>query len=185
MKKLASIALFVVSMCLQAPIASAQDDYMEITCDACRDPYDRPRDYRNFAYNLVFGPDGYLTYDQADFFRIKNSAEELVSVDINMDLEVFTLDFGIPIPLPFPIAIEIQIILIFENGDQKEYKIDPRAHPDGLPVGGPGSGSGAGGGAGGGSGDDEGPPSEGPPSSSGEVCGITRVDGGKGRRTCI
>ena len=182
MKKLASVALFIMLMCLQAPVASAQDDYLVIPCDACRDPYSHPRDYRNFAYNLLFGPDGYLTYDQADFFRIINSDEQLISVDINMDLEVFTLDIGIPIPLPFPIAIEIQIILIFENGDQKEYKIDPRAHPDGLPVGGPG----AGGGAGGGSGDDEGPPSEGPPSSSGDpICGVTRVDGGKGPRTCI
>jgi hypothetical protein len=183
MKKLASIAVLVSLICIYAEPVRAQDDYLLIPCDACRDPYERPRDYRNFAYNSIFGPEGYLTYDEADFFRIENVEGQIVSVDINMDLDVFTLDLGIPIPLPFPIAIQVQIILIFENGDQKEYMLDPRAHPDGLPVGGRTSGAGAGGGGDGDSGPSEG---EAPSPGPGEkTCGITRVDGGKGRKTCL
>jgi hypothetical protein len=76
-----------------------------------------------------------MTYGQADFFQIVNLRGQTVLVDMNMDLDVFTLNLGIPIPLPYPIAVQVQIILIYENGDQKGYMIDPRAHPNGLPVG--------------------------------------------------
>jgi uncharacterized membrane protein YgcG len=152
-------------------------------CEACRNAENFPRDYRNFAYNQLFAPDGWMTYEQGDFFQIVNPRGQSVFVDVNMDLDVFTLDVGIPIPLPYPIAVQVQIILIYENGDQRTYMLDPRAHPNGLPVGRRRAG-GAGGRGGGGSGSSGGsePPSGG---SGSRVCGITRVDGGKGRRTCI
>jgi hypothetical protein len=176
-----SIAAVLILACAHTVPAEAQNVFPVVTCNECRDPYEFPRDYRNFAYNQLFGPDGTMTYEQGDFFQVVNASGQSVFVDMNMDLDVFTLDLlGIPIPLPYPVAIQIQIILIFENGDQKTYMMDPRAHADGLPVGGRSAGGG------GGYGDSGGGGSEAPPSGTGtRTCGITRVDGGKGRRTCI
>ena len=181
-----AVALILIGAC--AVPAEAQKTYPERQCDQCRDPDQFPRDYRNFAYNQLFAPDATMTYSEGDFFEVVNPQGQSVFVDVNMDLEVFTLDMGIPIPLPYPIAIQVQIILIYENGDQRTYMLDPRAHPNGLPVGGRRAGGGGhgGGGSGGAGGSGGSGGSEPPSGSSGSrVCGTTRVDGGKGRRTCI
>lgn len=188
MKWSASIAAaMLILTCALATPAKAQGSFPQLVCAKCRNPYSHPRDYRNFAYNQLFGPDGWMTYDEGDLFQVFSPAGESVFVDMNMDLDVFTLDLGIPIPLPFPIAVQVQIILIFENGDQRKFMLDPRAHPDGLPVGrnrgGRGGGSGGGARGGGNSGGGSEPPQTG--TGSDRKCGITRVDGGKGRRTCI
>ena len=135
MKKLPLIAVLFLVACTYVTPAQAQGSYLTIICEVCRNPNVFPRDYRNFAYNLIFAPDGWLTYEQADFFQIINLRGQSLLVDMNMDLDVFTLNLGIPIPLPYPIAVQVQIILIYKNGDQKRYMIDPRAHPNGLPVG--------------------------------------------------
>lgn len=135
MKRLPLIAVLILVACAYVTPAHAQGSYLTIICDSCRNPTVFPRDYRNFAYNLVFSPAGGLTYGQADFFRIVNLRGQSVLVDMNMGLEVFTLNLGIPIPLLYPIGVQVQIILIYENGDQRTYMIDPRAHPNGLPVG--------------------------------------------------
>ena len=135
MKRLPLTAVLFLVACAYVMPVQAQGSYPTIICEVCRNPNFFPRDYRNFTYNLVFGPDGWMTYGQADFFEIVNSRGQTVLVDMNMDLEVFTLNLGIPIPLPYAIAVQVQIILIYANGDQKRYMIDPRAHPNGLPVG--------------------------------------------------
>ncbi len=188
MKWSTSVAVLLIMTFTCVTPALAQGSFLSVPCEDCRNPNDFPRDYRNFAYNQLFAPDGWMTYDQGDFFQIVNPQGQSVFVDVNMDLDVFTLDFGIPIPLPYPISIHVQIILIYENGDQLSYMLDPRAYPNGLRVGrgpggrrGGGPGGGPGGGSGGGSGGSE-PPSGG---SGSRRCGITRVDGGPGRRTCI
>jgi len=182
-----SITVVLILTCAYTAPAEAQNVFPVVRCNECRNPHDFPRDYRNFAYNQLFAPDAWMSYSQGDFFQVVNPQGQYVFVDMNMDLDVFTLDLGIPIPLPFPVSVQIQVILIFENGDQKTYMMDPRAHADGLPVGGRRGRGGAGGGrAGGGSGGSGGGGSAPPPSGSGtRKCGITRVDGGKGRRTCI
>ncbi len=135
MKRLPLIAVILLVACAYMTPAQAQRSYPVVDCKACRNPNIFPRDYRNFAYNALFGPEGWMTYEQADFFKIVNSQGQSVFVDMNMNLDVFTLTLGIPIPLPYPIAIQVQIILIYENGDQKNFMIDPRAHPNGLSVG--------------------------------------------------
>jgi hypothetical protein len=135
-----------------------------------------------------------MTYDEGDFFEVSNSEGQSVFVDMNMDIGLILVDVGLPIPVLIPTVVNVQVILIYENGDQLSYMLDPRAHPNGLPVGGggPGGGSGArggpgGGGAGGGGSGGSGAGSGGSGSGGGSnrICGITRVDGGRGRRTCI
>lgn len=135
MKRLPLIAVLFLVACTYVTPAQAQGSYPTTICESCRNPNFFPRDFRNFAYNSLFGPNGWMTYEQADFFRIVNLRGQSVLVDMNMDIDVFTLNLGVPIPLPYAIGVQVQIILIYENGDQKNYMIDPRAHPDGLPVG--------------------------------------------------
>jgi uncharacterized membrane protein YgcG len=174
-----------VSFTTSAP-AQAQASYPTVTCEACRNPWSHPRDFRNFAYNQVFSAQGWMTYEQGDFFRVVNRDGQSMLVDMNMDLSVFNFYLGIPIRLPYPISIQVQIILIYDNGDQIMTMINPRAHPNGLPVGGRRArrgGSGGGGSGGGGSGGDYWSPQTG--GGSNRRCGITRVDGGPGRRTCL
>jgi len=196
MKSITSIAVLIILCCVYSVPAKAQGGHPSVVCSDCRDARDHPRDFRNFAYNQVFAPDGDMTYDEGDFFEVSNPEGQSVFVDLNMEIGFVVLDLGLSIPLPIPIGVEVQVILIYENGDQKVYMIDPRAHPDGLPVGGrggPGGGSGAGGGPGGGGGAGGGGPGgsgagsggSGSTGGSNRVCGITRVDGGRGRRTCI
>lgn len=148
MKRCILILIALASAAAWSSSVMAQASYPIIVCEACRNPARFPTDYRNFAYNQVFGPDAWLNYDQADFFGIVNLSGQSVFVDVNMDIEFFTFDFGIPIPLPYPVDVNIQIIVIQENGDQNSYMIDPRAHPDGLPVGSRRDGGGASGGGG-------------------------------------
>jgi len=114
----------------------------------------------------------------ANFFEVINLDGHSVFVDINIDIEMFTIDLGFPLTLPYPVGLELQIILNLENGDQLKYTLDPRAYPNGLPVGGRRGGGGGG----------AGPPRSGPPVSRPPrprlVCGTSRVDRGKKRRTC-
>jgi hypothetical protein len=49
--------------------AAAQGAYPTLRCDACRNPRIHYRDYRNFAYNQIFSPGGWMTYGNADIFR--------------------------------------------------------------------------------------------------------------------
>jgi len=187
MKSITSIAVLLLLSCAWSVPAEAQRGYPSVVCDDCRDIRDNPRDYRNFAYNQVFAPTGTMTYDEADFFMITNPDGQSLFVDMNMDIGLILVDVGLPLPVPIPTVVSVQVILIYENGDQRDYRIDPRAHPDGLRVGGRGSGGGSRRGPGGGSrgpgGGNSGPPGESPPSP--RICGITRVDGGRGRRTCL
>ena len=190
MKSITSIAVLLILFCAYSVPAKAQGGHPSVVCSDCRDSRDHPRDFRNFAYNQVFAPDGDMTYDEGDFFEVSNSEGQSVFVDLNMEIGFVVLDLGLPIPLPIPAGIEVQVILIYQNGDRREYMIDPRAHPAGLPVGGRREGRGRSGGGPGsgrfgggpGSGNSR-PPGESPPAI--RTCGITRVDGGRGRRTCV
>jgi len=184
MKSLTLIAVLLILSCAYSVSAEAQGRYLTVVCADCRDTRRHPRDYRNFAYNQVFAPDAGMSYDEGDFFRIVNPAGQSVFVDMNMDIGLILVDVGLPVPLPIPTVIRIQIVLIYENGDQKAYMIDPRAHSFALPVGGRrGGGSRHGGANGRPSGSNSRLPSGSP--SPARICGITRVDGGRGRRTCL
>lgn len=186
---LAIVAVLIVGYATSSPVQAQGMGPFEVhPCSACRDPYRFPRDYRNFAFNSVFGPDRFLSLGQGDFFFVENPAGDIVGVDINMDIEFLTVNFGLPFTVPWPVGYEVQIVLNLDNGDQlPPYTIEPRAYSaTGLPVGGRGGGGGGGpGGPGGGGG--SGPPGSGPPGTGGggRICGYTSVDGGKRRRTCI
>jgi hypothetical protein len=185
MKSLTLIAVLLFLSCAYSVPVEAQGRHLTVVCDDCRDPRRNPRDYRNFAYNQVFAPDAGMSYDEGDFFRLVNPDGQSVFVDMNMDIGLILVDVGLPVPLPIPTVIRIQVVLIYENGDQKAYMIDPRAHSSALPVGGRsgGRGGGQGGGRGGPGSGSSGPRAESLPPA--RTCGITRVDGGKARRTCI
>jgi hypothetical protein len=179
------VIFFALSVTYVAP-ANAQGSGLNILCEACRDPERFPRDYRNFAYNQVFGPEGWMTYDQGDFFSVTNLRGDSVSIDMNLELLIIGIpltELGLPFDLGFPVGLQVQIILIFENGDQISYMMDPRATRNrALPVG--RRGSRGGGGPGGGSG--HGRPADPLPGSTPDRrCGITTVDGRGARRTCI
>lgn len=184
MKSLTSVAALIILSCFYSAPAEAQGGYPSLVCYECRDLRNYPRDFRNFAYNQVFSPDGNMSYDDGDFFRVTNLFGQSVLVDMNMDIGLILIDVRLPFAVPIPTVVRIQIILIYENGDQIDYRIDPRAHPNGLPVGRRGARRGDGpvdrsyGGPVGGT-------SRLPGGFPNRVCGITRVDGGRGRRTCL
>jgi len=159
----------------------AQSSHPRLVCEACRNPNFFPRDYRNFAFNQVVGPNTWMTLEMANFFEVINLDGHSVFVDINIDIEMFTIDLGLPLTLPYPVGLELQVILNLENGDQLVYALDPRAYPRGLPVGGR---RGTPGGGGGGAGPPRSGPPDQPPTRLGRVCGTTQVDRGKKRRTC-
>jgi len=189
MKWYTPLVIFIALSVTYVVPANAQQSGMDIRCEACRNPTRFPRDYRNFAYNQVFGPNGWMTYEQGDFFTITNPHGHSVSVDMNLDLLIIGIpltELGLPFDLGYPVGLQVQIILIFENGDQIPYMIDPRAHPNrALPVGRrlP-RGSGPGGGGSGGR--SHGRPADPLPGSTpGRKCGTTTVDGRGARRTCI
>jgi len=192
MKSITSIAVLLILSCAYSVPAEAQGGHLTVVCNECRDTRNNPRDYRNFAYNQVFAPDAEMSYDEGDFFLVVNPDGQSVFVDMNMDIGLILVDVGLPVPVPVPTVVSVQVILIYENGDQLSYMLDPRAHPNGLPVGGGGRGGGAGGGPGGGGpggggagGGGSGGSGAGSGGGSNRICGITRVDGGRGRRTCI
>lgn len=187
MKSLTLMVVLLILSCAYSVPVEAQGTHLTVVCDDCRDTRRNPRDYRNFAYNQVFAPDAGMSYSEGDFFRIVNPDGQSVLVDLNMDIGLILVDAGLSVPLPIPTVIRVQVILIYENGDQKTYMIDPRAHSSALPVGGRRGGGGLHGGPGGGNGRPSGgkrwlPAESRPPV---RICGITRVDGGKGRRTCL
>jgi hypothetical protein len=189
-KILLSLMAMAIAFSYATP-AAAQGAYPTLKCDACRNPRIHYRDYRNFAYNQIFSPGGWMTYGDADIFRVVNSRGQSVVVDINLRMEVLRIDLGFRIPLPIPISIQVQIILIYENGDRIMSMIDPRAFPDGLPMPTSRSGPNRRGGAagrfpsGGGGRSGSGREYSIPPNRGHRRCGIARVDNGPGRRTCI
>lgn len=96
MHKLLLVCLFLSP--LAANLCVAQDGAIEIMCADCRDPEQYPDDYVNFAFNQIYGPDAWLTWDQADDMFISNLDLQRVYVDADF---VFTgIGFkGLELPL--------------------------------------------------------------------------------------
>ena len=183
MKSFAVLAVTIMISPFWGSPAQAQGSFPRLTCEKCRNPRRFPRDFRNFAYNQIFGPNGTMNYGDADFFQVKNLTGHSVFIDMNIRVGFVMSDFGaLPVPLPYPTIVRVQIILIYQNGDQRKYMIDPRAHPNGLPVGQRRTRGGGGGGVGGRAG--SGPPLPRPPRST-RRCGTSQVDDGAKRRTCL
>ena len=112
MRSLLSILLVVLT--LTADVAAAQDNAMTIYCGECRHPSRHPDDYANHAFNQVYGPDAWMSFEQADDFYIVNSKGLRVYVDIDF---IF-LGIGVEgLRLPFWPENMLQITLALPNGN--------------------------------------------------------------------
>lgn len=161
--RLSSYILAALFVLLLSTDVKAQDHphTPNIYCAACRSLADFPQDARNFAYNQVWGPDSWMTVDDADRFQITDPSGLTVTIDMNAEYSYIVpdLDFGDLDPLLVESLI-IQIRVIYENGEIVDYQFTNDDMSGTLPVGnanepgyqsdGGASGGGSGGGGGGG-----------------------------------
>lgn len=145
MKKLilTGITLFVFSSPIQA------EGLLNIYCEQCRDLAAYPEDARNFSYNQVFGPQSWLTLEQADRFQITDRFGTTVTIDMNMDYQIdFSasrlFDFG-DIGKLVVDGLVIQVRVIYRNLDIENYMFTRLDVGGGLPVGGDNTRSSSGG----------------------------------------
>jgi hypothetical protein len=112
MRKLLPILLLLAP--LAADVCVAQEGAIVIMCDDCRDPEEYPDDYVNFAFNQLYGPDAWLSYEQADDFFVTNLLNQRVYVDVDFML----LGIGFQgLRLPFWPTYLLQITLALPSGD--------------------------------------------------------------------
>lgn len=105
-------ALFLLSSLLAEP-SLAQRGATENYCKRCRDAYEHPNDYVNFAYDQVYGDDGWMDFDEADDFYIANPDGFVVYVDVDYVMHGLKF-FGMTLPM-WP-TNTIQISLALPNG---------------------------------------------------------------------
>jgi len=105
-------ALLLISPLL-SEISLAQLGATENYCERCRDPYEHPGDYVNFAYDQIYGDDGWMDFDQADDFYISNPDGFVVYVDVDYVMYGFEL-VGLSLPI-WPTNL-LQIRLALPNG---------------------------------------------------------------------
>jgi hypothetical protein len=79
MRKLLPLLLLIATS--TANICSAQTNATTIVCADCRDAQDYPADFVNFAFNQIYGPDAWLSSEQADDFFVTNLDNQTVYVD--------------------------------------------------------------------------------------------------------
>jgi hypothetical protein len=83
---------------LVSNLCFAQHNAIEIICEDCRDPERYPDDFVNFAFNQIYGPEAWLSWDQADDLFISNLDLDRVYVDA--DLVFYGFGFkGLELPL--------------------------------------------------------------------------------------
>ena len=105
-------------------------------CEDCRDLAEFPEDARNFAYNQVRGPDSWMTFEQADRFRVADAFGNVVGIDVNLKYEVFEIAFR-SLEIDYANKLIMQIRVIYRNGDIVTYTFDTEdiGPNDRLPVG--------------------------------------------------
>lgn len=91
----------------------AQANAVNVVCEDCRDAQQYPADYVNFAFNQLYGPDAWMTYDQADDFFITNLDQQTVYVDV--DFVFLGLGFR-GMRLPFWPTYVLRFNLALPNG---------------------------------------------------------------------
>ena len=107
------IALLLLVTPFAGGAALAQDGLFIVPCDACRHPIAHPEDYVNHAFNQIYGPDGWMTFDQADDFFILGPQGLRVYVDVDF---VF-LGIGIKgLRLPFWPTNQLKFTLVLPDG---------------------------------------------------------------------
>lgn len=86
-------------------------------CEACRNLEDFPHDGANFSMNQVWGPDSWMTVEQADRFLITDRFGTVMRVDLNLDLGIY----WVPVPgfsfrmfsgvIPWPDDLKLQVLM--------------------------------------------------------------------------
>lgn len=104
------LALLVLLSPLAAEISFAQTNQVTVDCEDCRDPYQYPEDYVNFAFNQIYGPDAWMNLDQADDFHIMNSFGQSIYVDVDFVFQYFGFE-GFRFPFWPRNLLEISISL--------------------------------------------------------------------------
>ena len=111
MRSFLSILLLVLT--LTVDISMAQDNAMTIYCGECRHPSRHPDDFANHAFNQVYGPDAWMTFEQADDFFIVNAK----GLKVYVDVDFIFLGIGVEgLRLPFWPENMLQITLALPNG---------------------------------------------------------------------
>lgn len=112
MRSFLSILLLVLT--LTTDVGMAQDNAMTIYCGECRHPGRHPDDYANHAFNQVYGPNAWMSFEQADDFFIVNSKGLKVYVDIDFIFLGIGIE-GLRLPL-WPENL-LEITLALPNGN--------------------------------------------------------------------
>ena len=107
------LAVLLLISPLLSEISLAQLGATENFCERCRDPYKHPDDYVNFAYGQVYGNEGWMDFDQADDFYIRNPDGFVVYVDVDYVMHGFSL---VGLSLPIWPSNMLQITLALPNG---------------------------------------------------------------------
>ncbi len=108
------LLICVLLSSLAADTCLAQANSINILCSECRDPHDYPDDFANFAFNQIYGPEAWLSCDQADDFFVSNLDNQRVYVDVDF---VF-LGVGVEgFLLPYWPTNILKITLALPNGD--------------------------------------------------------------------
>lgn len=111
MRKL--LPLLLVIAAFHMDICSAQSNSTNILCADCRDPHQYPADFVNFAFNQLYGPDAWMTFELADDFYVTNLDNQTVHIDA--DFVFLGLGFkGLRIPF-WPTYI-LRFTLALPNG---------------------------------------------------------------------
>lgn len=102
----------------------------QVSCSQCRDVYQHPEDYGNFAYNSVFGSNPTLSFTDGDIVRVIAPNGQWAIVDLNFVLEPLGLSVNIVI-LNYAIAVpngRIQMVIQDPRGDittREVYALSP------------------------------------------------------------
>jgi len=112
MRKLLPVLLLLLP--LAADICVAQTNAVNIVCEDCRSPNQYPDDFVNFAFNQIYGPDAWLSFEQADDFFITNLENQKVYVDVDFVLLGIELQ---GLRLPFWPRYLVQITLALPDGE--------------------------------------------------------------------
>ena len=112
MRKLQLCALLLSFLSFE--VCLSQANAINIVCDECRDPNAYPEDYANFAFNQIYGPDAWLSFEQADDFFVTNLDNQRVYIDVDYVFDGLHFE-GFEVPL-WPKNL-VQIMLALPNGD--------------------------------------------------------------------
>jgi hypothetical protein len=108
------LSMLLLILTLAANVGLAQDNAMTIYCGECRHPNRNPDDYANHAFNQVYGPDAWMSFEQADDFFIVNSR----GLKVYVDIDFIFLGIGVEgLRLPFWPENMLQITLALPNGN--------------------------------------------------------------------